>query len=150
MRVHEIMSRPAVTCGARDSAERAAQLMWENDCGASRHRGRGAHRRCGDGPGPLHGRLHEGRSAQRNPRRGRDGAPCPFLPARTRSLEECERLMSEKQIRRVPVVDSQKPPGRHGLPERHRTPVASSQKPDGREHLATCWRRSASRGDKGV
>lgn len=34
MQVKDIMSTPAVTCGTDDTTNRAAQLMWENDCGA--------------------------------------------------------------------------------------------------------------------
>lgn len=33
MKVEQIMSRPAVTCVASDTANRAAQLMWEMDIG---------------------------------------------------------------------------------------------------------------------
>ena len=34
MQVKDIMNAPPVTCGSTDSTNRAAQLMWENDCGA--------------------------------------------------------------------------------------------------------------------
>lgn len=33
MKVHEVMSRVAATCRMDDSLNRAAQLMWERDCG---------------------------------------------------------------------------------------------------------------------
>ena len=33
MKVHQLMTGPASTCTSRDSLERAAQLLWENDCG---------------------------------------------------------------------------------------------------------------------
>lgn len=33
MKVEQIMSRPALTCGANDSLNRAAQVMWEADIG---------------------------------------------------------------------------------------------------------------------
>ncbi|MDP1570922.1 MAG: CBS domain-containing protein [Vicinamibacterales bacterium] len=33
MRVHEIMTAPAVTCGPHDSLAAAARLMWDYDCG---------------------------------------------------------------------------------------------------------------------
>ena len=34
MKVEQIMSRPVVTCTVEDSANRAAQLMWDHDIGA--------------------------------------------------------------------------------------------------------------------
>ncbi len=33
MKVHELMVRNVKSCSADDSTNRAAQLMWENDCG---------------------------------------------------------------------------------------------------------------------
>jgi CBS domain-containing protein len=34
MKVEQIMSRPALTCSPRDSAHRAAQVMWDADIGS--------------------------------------------------------------------------------------------------------------------
>jgi CBS-domain-containing membrane protein len=34
MRVKELMSQPVRSCAVTDSADRAAQMMWEGDCGA--------------------------------------------------------------------------------------------------------------------
>lgn len=34
MRIEQLMSKPAVTCGQDDSLNTAAQLMWEHDGGA--------------------------------------------------------------------------------------------------------------------
>jgi CBS domain-containing protein len=34
MNVRHLMTSPVRTCGPRDSLERAAQLLWEQDCGA--------------------------------------------------------------------------------------------------------------------
>jgi CBS domain-containing protein len=33
MKVEQIMTRPVVSCAPDDTLHRAAQLMWENDCG---------------------------------------------------------------------------------------------------------------------
>ncbi|HEX6810382.1 MAG TPA: CBS domain-containing protein [Planctomycetota bacterium] len=33
MKVHQLMNGPGRTCGPRDSLQRAAQLLWEHDCG---------------------------------------------------------------------------------------------------------------------
>src|ERR1044071_42779 len=33
MRVQELMSQPVVTCHLHDSANAAAKIMWEHDCG---------------------------------------------------------------------------------------------------------------------
>jgi CBS-domain-containing membrane protein len=107
MRIGQLMSQPAVTCSAEDSLHRAAQLMWDHDCGvlpvvdpqgrtigvitdrdvcmAAYTQGR-----------PLHEIVV--RSAM-----ARDAFCC-----RTEdSLETAAKTMSEKQIRRVPVVDGE-------------------------------------------
>ena len=136
MRVHEIMSRPAVTCGASDSAERAAQLMWDHDCGAVFVTADDGHvigvvtdrdicMAAYTQGAPLKSIRVEDAMARR-----------VHFCREDDTLEACERLMSEKQIRRVPVVDGQnRPVGAISQNDIARY-AASSQKPDGREHLA--------------
>ena len=34
MRVKELMSQPVRSCSINDTADQAAQLMWDGDCGA--------------------------------------------------------------------------------------------------------------------
>src|SRR5690606_17565733 len=34
MQVQQVMNQPAIVCHASDTAEKAAGLMWEHDCGA--------------------------------------------------------------------------------------------------------------------
>ena len=136
MRVREIMSRPAVTCGASDSAERAAQLMWEHDCGAIP---------ITADDGRIVGIVTDRDICMCAYTKGVPLREIPATEAMARrvhacreddTLEQCERLMSEKQIRRVPVLDSQgRPVGVVSQNDiaRH---AASSQKSDGRDHLA--------------
>jgi len=33
MNASDLMTRPAKSCGSNDNLQRAAQIMWENDCG---------------------------------------------------------------------------------------------------------------------
>lgn len=33
MRIHELVSKPALTCGPNDTLVNAAQIMWDHDCG---------------------------------------------------------------------------------------------------------------------
>jgi len=36
MRIEQLMTTPVHSCKPEDTLERAAQLMWDRDCGASR------------------------------------------------------------------------------------------------------------------
>ena len=136
MRVQEIMSRPAVTCRASDTADRAAQLMWDHDCGA-------VFVTADDGR--VIGVVTDRDICMAAYTKGAPLGGIRVEDAMARhvhfcreddTIEECERLMSEKQIRRVPVVDGQnRPVGAISQNDIARY-AASSQKADGREHLA--------------
>ena len=136
MKIDEIMSRPAVTCFASDTADRAAQLMWEHDCGAVLVTADAGHivgvvtdrdicMAAYTQGAPLSGIRVEDAMA-RHVHFCREGD----------TLEECERLMAEKQVRRVPIVDDRNRPvgvvSQNDI-ARH---AASSRKPDGSDHLA--------------
>jgi CBS domain-containing protein len=110
MNIQELMTKPAVTCRHSDSLNTAAQLMWEHDCGALP---------IVDDGGSLVGMITD-----------RDicmaaytqGSPLDRIPVwnsmakevfschEHEPLEVAERLMGEKQVRRVPVVDAQNRP----------------------------------------
>jgi CBS domain-containing protein len=105
MRIKEVMNQPAITCSEADSADNAARLMWEFDCGII----------------PV---LHDdGRLAgvitdrdicmaaytQGEPLRGipvtRGMAKHVIAIHADDSVETAEILMRDNQIRRLPVVD---------------------------------------------
>lgn len=136
MDVKAIMSNPAVVCGLDATLHTAAQLMWENDCGAVA---------VVDESGAAVGIVTD-----------RDicmaaytqGAALPTLPVSTAmakqvfscrvtdSIETAERLMAEKQVRRIPVVDgNNRPVGLLSLNDvaRH----AASSRRNGAEHELT-------------
>jgi CBS domain-containing protein len=105
MQVQELMSQPVITCGPGDTLNRVAQLMWEHDCGAIP---------VTDEDGKVVGIITD-----------RDvcmaaytqGLPLQAIRVTTviarevfschpqDSVDDAERLMADKQIRRVPVLD---------------------------------------------
>ncbi len=107
MRVQEIMHTQVSSCGPEDSLERAAQLMWENDCGALPVS-------AGDGASRVIGMITD-----------RDITMCALFQhttldqlhvreAMSKSVETCrssdsvaqaEKIMREARIRRLPVLD---------------------------------------------
>ncbi len=106
MRVRAVMSWPVVSCEADDSLEGAARLMWESDCGALP---------VVDSGGKLLGILTDRDICIAALLRG--CALCSIRvsevmtkqvyacrPADT--LEAVEMLMGEKQLHRLPVVDT--------------------------------------------
>lgn len=110
MKIQEIMTKPAVTCCSGDTLSTAANLMWDQDCGALP---------VVDEDGRTVGMITD-----------RDicmsaltqGAPIEQIKVSTAMaervfscrlgdpLEVAERLMTEHQVRRVPVVDEQQRP----------------------------------------
>lgn len=105
MEIRKIMSEPAVTCRAEDSLNTAAQLMWERDCGALP---------VVDDGGRAVGIVTDRDICMAAYTQGRALTDIRVAEAMSRSvfschaddsLEDAERLMKERQIRRVPVVD---------------------------------------------
>jgi CBS domain-containing protein len=107
MRVEQLMTKQVRSCRPDDTLERAAQLMWDHDCGslpvcagndASRTVGIITDRdiaMCGMfHPKPLRD-LPVSEAMARNPRTCRP----------TDGIEDAEKIMREAQIRRLPVVD---------------------------------------------
>jgi CBS domain-containing protein len=106
MQVREIMTVNPVCCGPDINLQEVARLMLENDCGeipvvhGSDKRPIGVItdrditcRAIAQGKNPLQTKVRD----------------CMSTPALTvtpeMSLDECCRIMEEKQIRRIPVVD---------------------------------------------
>ena len=107
MRAQELMTRDPACCTPEDSAQKAAELMSQHDCGAipvvddeeSRH---------------LRGMITDRDIAIRGVARGR-GAEARVEELMTTNPECCspdsdvgevERVMTEYQVRRVPIIDA--------------------------------------------
>ena len=106
MRVHQLMTKPVVTCSSEDTLNDAAQLMWEHDYGAIP-----VVSKAGELVGIITDRdiaisaftqgcsLHSIRVSTAMARivHTVDGKA---------SLEDVEDLMRSKRVRRVPVVEN--------------------------------------------
>jgi len=110
MNIQEIMSKPAVTCRPSDTLNTAAQLMWEHDCGAIPVTG---------DDGQIVGIVTDRDICMATYTRGSAPQAIQVSDAMANevfschaddSLDAAERLMSEKQIRRIPVVDGDNRP----------------------------------------
>ena len=105
LHIQEIMSRPAVTCASTDTLHAAAQLMWDHDCGAIP---------VTDETGKLVGILTDRDICMATYTRGQAPQQIPVAEAMAKQVFSCrsdepvsqaEQLMSDYQIRRVPIVD---------------------------------------------
>lgn len=110
MRIKEIMSKPAVTCGARDTLDQAARAMWKHDCGALP-----VTKLDGTLVGMITDRdicmaacMHG--STLRDIRVATAMAKDVFSCHANDMLEKAEAVMSERQVRRLPVVDAKNHP----------------------------------------
>jgi CBS domain-containing protein len=107
MRVREIMSSPVHTCSAQDTLDKAARLLWVNDCGilpvVDKNGRVGAAITDRDicmGAYTRGGRLADLRVADSMSRRLITCKPDDDLTV-------AAQLMSEHRVRRLPVVDEQ-------------------------------------------
>jgi CBS domain-containing protein len=103
--VRQLMSQPVITCRRTDSLNHAARLMWEHNCGVLPVVDDGGHlvgivtdrdicmASYTQGK-TLHGLIVHTAMAQKVHACHRDDA-----------IEVPEKLMSEHQVRRIPVVD---------------------------------------------
>jgi CBS domain-containing protein len=105
MQVRDIMTQPVVTCRSTDTLNAAARLMWERDCGAVP---------VTDDDGLLVGIVTDRDACMAAYTRGEPLGSVPVSVAMAKrvfschpddSLEQAERLMGEKKIRRMPIVD---------------------------------------------
>ena len=110
MHVEDLMTRPAVTCRPNDTLNTAAQLMWEHDCGAVP---------VVDAEGRIVGMVTDrdicmAAYTQGSPLHVIAVANAMSKEAVTchanETVEAAEQLMSERQIRRLPVVDKDNRP----------------------------------------
>jgi CBS domain-containing protein len=105
MRIEDLMTRPAVVCGANDPLSRAAQLMWEADIGSVVVVGE-----LGEARGIVTDRdiamatLLEGRPPHEIPVERAMSWPV-FACQASDSLEIAAILMAQKQVRRIAIVD---------------------------------------------
>lgn len=135
MNVQEIMTRPVVTCRPTDSLHFAAKLMWEHDCGAIP---------VIDDTGKLVGIVTDRDICMATYTQGKAPQAIAVTEAMAKqvfsgrfndSLESLERLMSDKQIRRIPIVDgNQRPIGIVSMNDIARY-TASASKKGNLEHM---------------
>ena len=127
MLIEDLMSRPARTCRLSDTLERAAQQMWDHDCGALPV--------VGD-DGILLGMITDRDISMAAFTQGLRLADIPVESAMAKEIFHCrpddpieaaERLMSTRRIRRVPVVDERgRPVGLLSLDDLARNAAGSS------------------------
>jgi len=104
--VADVMSAPAYTCRLGDSLNSAAEIMWEHDVGAVP---------VVDEDGRISGIVTDRDAAMAAYTQGRNLSAIDCLTAMSRAVFTCraddtlaaaERLMSERQVRRLPVIDA--------------------------------------------
>ncbi|HEU0031963.1 MAG TPA: CBS domain-containing protein [Kofleriaceae bacterium] len=107
MQLSELIQRDVITCTNRDSLARAAQLMWEHDIGCLPITG---------DDGRVVGVLTDRDIAMAGYIQGAplrsiaiSSVMCrePVTCQETDDLRQLQRIMMDRQIRRVPVVDAQ-------------------------------------------
>lgn len=109
MRIEQLMTKQVRTCRPDDTLERAAQIMWDYDCGSIPV--------CsGDGVSKAVGMITDrdiAMCAMFHPKPLRE---LPVSEAMSRNLRVCrptdsvenaESVMRDAQVRRLPVVDSE-------------------------------------------
>lgn len=106
MKAREIMSENPACCTPEDTAQTAARLMVENDCGClpvvTDTESKEMVGVVTDRDLTARGTA-EGRSPDTPVREMMSGNPSYCTP--DDDVEEVERIMSERQVRRVPVID---------------------------------------------
>jgi CBS domain-containing protein len=106
MQVREIMTKGPACCTPSDTVERAAQLMEENDCGMIPVVEAVNNSR-------LVGVITDRDIAVRGVAKGRTSkthvgelmTPAPFSCTPDAKVDDVERVMSDRQVRRVVIVD---------------------------------------------
>jgi len=107
MKVSSLMHKDAITCRTVDTLERAAQLMWDHDIGCVP---------VVDEQGHIAGMLTDRDICMAAYTRGAPLSAIPVTVAMAtrvytcgpeEDLQDVERTMSHRQIRRVPVIDGE-------------------------------------------
>ncbi|MFO0575270.1 MAG: CBS domain-containing protein [Polyangia bacterium] len=110
MLVKQIMSQPVATCTKDSSLNEAAQLMWDYDCGVLP---------VVDGEGRAVAMLTDRDVCMAAYTQGRPLAEIRVGAAMSKDLFSCgpedaltdaERILQERQIRRIPVLDADRRP----------------------------------------
>jgi CBS domain-containing protein len=105
MRLEQVMHDPIVTCAVDDSLGTAARLMWDKDCGALP---------VLDPEGRVIAMITDRDICMAAWSQGRRLEEIPVRAAMSHGLVTCspddsiahaEKLMSENQVRRIPVID---------------------------------------------
>jgi CBS domain-containing protein len=105
IQVQELMRRDPVSCWATDSISRAAQIMWEHDCGTVP---------VVDSEGKVIGIITDRDICMATYTRGQPPVAITVEATMSKdvrvvspadSLEDVTRLMSEHQVRRLPVTE---------------------------------------------
>ena len=108
MKVSEWMTASAVACSKGDSQERAAQIMWEHDCGSVPVVGEG---------GRVEGVITDRDIAMSAYTRGQGLGAAPVESAMScyvcvcgpdDGIDEALESMANHQLHRLPVVDSER------------------------------------------
>ncbi len=108
MKVEQVMSREVVVCTEHDSLNRAAELMWENDCGCLPVL-------AVNGTGTLAGMITDRDIAMAAYFQGKRLAAMPVSEVMSKAVAVCrvgdevkqvEALMRDHQVRRLPVLDA--------------------------------------------
>ena len=106
MRVRDLMTEPAVTCHVNDTLQTAAMLMWDHDCGAIP---------VVNDDGAATGVITDRDICMAAYTQGRPldemlvntaMAHQVFAVTPDQNVEDAERVMAERQVRRLPVVDA--------------------------------------------
>jgi len=110
MRIDQLMRKPAITCRANESLHSVAQRMWEQDCGVLP---------VVDDAGAMVGIVTDRDVCMAAFTQAKPLANIPVTTAMAKavfscsgadSIEVAEKLMSEKQVHRLPVVDAKNKP----------------------------------------
>lgn len=103
MKIDDVMTKDAASCGTSDSLNRAAQLMWERDCGCLPVLEDGKVVGMITDRDICMGAYTQGRSLDQIDV-GSAMTRGAFTCAPSDSLEAAMRLMQKQQVRRLPVV----------------------------------------------
>jgi CBS domain-containing protein len=107
MLVSELMTRNAITCRPDEPLHRAAQIMWDHDCGCVP---------VVDDAGTIRGMITDRDVCMAALMQGKSLSEISVGSAMSRAIHGCApnddvekaaELMRARQIRRVPVVDAQ-------------------------------------------
>ena len=138
MQVQQLMSQPVATCSMHASANTAAMMMWEHDCGAIP---------VTDEDGRLCGIVTDRDLCMAAYTQGRCLEDISVNSAMSRQVFSCkagddieaaEGIMARRQIRRVPVVNGAgKPVGMLSMNDLSRHSSADKSDGYGRKFLQT-------------